>query len=240
MITKVFFGIQIPDKGSVMSQIDDVLNSEALKQIGAKISFSQFGEDMLMAHFLRHRDGFYVDVGCHDPFRYSNTAWFHLVKGWSGINIDADSESIAKFSIARPNDINVNCGVGDSAGILEFTIFGDGSQNSFDSKMVAAVSERFKVSKKVSIPVLPLRDILSEHMPVGRTIDYMNIDCEGFDEKVIDGNDWKLYAPKFLSIEVPGLRIDRVSENSIVRKLASVGYFFRSQCFLTAIFQRRD
>ena len=65
----------------------------------AHVSYSQLGEDLIVGHYLRYRNGFYVDVGCHDPMTFSNTAAFFLHRNWSGINIDADPSAIAKFYV---------------------------------------------------------------------------------------------------------------------------------------------
>ena len=51
-------------------------------------SYSQEGEDMILRRiFGDKRLGFYVDVGAHDPRRFSNTYYFYK-RGWRGINIE--------------------------------------------------------------------------------------------------------------------------------------------------------
>ena len=69
---------------------------------------SQFGEDKEIEKlFDRKKIGKYVDVGCFHPSRSNNT--FKLYKkGWKGINVDLDSESIKQFNLMRKNDHNVN------------------------------------------------------------------------------------------------------------------------------------
>jgi len=55
-------------------------------------SYSQEGEDLILLRiFEKKRIGFYVDVGSHHPFRFSNTYLFYRL-GWRGINIDANQE----------------------------------------------------------------------------------------------------------------------------------------------------
>ena len=52
------------------------------------LSFSQEGEDLILNRFLGKKEkGFYVDIGAHDPKRFSNTNIFYE-RGWTGINID--------------------------------------------------------------------------------------------------------------------------------------------------------
>ena len=70
-------------------------------------------------YFKNKESGFYIDVGCFHPIRLSNTMFLHS-KGWTGMNIDLSKKSIDLFKIARPNDINLNFGVGSKNEILEY------------------------------------------------------------------------------------------------------------------------
>ena len=55
-----------------------------------RVSYSQDAEDLLLAGFLFHTGkkgdykGFFVDIGSHCPYRYSNIAIFYE-RGWRGI-----------------------------------------------------------------------------------------------------------------------------------------------------------
>ncbi|WP_211321611.1 hypothetical protein [Pedobacter cryoconitis] len=54
-------------------------------------SYSQEGEDMIYRSCFenrKHYKGFYIDVGAHHPYRFSNTVHFYQ-NGWRGINIEA-------------------------------------------------------------------------------------------------------------------------------------------------------
>ena len=62
--------------------------------------YSQWGEDEFIAEFFKdNQNGIYLDIGCFNPFMYSNTCLLHK-KGWSGINIDINPTSIDLFNIA--------------------------------------------------------------------------------------------------------------------------------------------
>ena len=96
-----------------------------------QIHYSQNGED-IMIHALcgRKRDGVYVDVGAHHPKRYSNT--YQLYKrGWRGINIDPNPETIGFFNHARPEDTNMQVGIAAEKGELEYFMFSDPAVNTF-------------------------------------------------------------------------------------------------------------
>ena len=70
-------------------------------------SYSQFQEDLFIDNFFRNKSrGFYIDIGCYHPVKYSNTALL-FNNGWSGINIDLNQTSIDLFNIARKRDKNI-------------------------------------------------------------------------------------------------------------------------------------
>jgi len=78
-------------------------------------SYSQDGEDMLLRPLLMESvpdyKGFFVDIGAHHPFRFSNTMHFYEL-GWHGINVEPTPAAIALFNQYRSNDINLNVGIG--------------------------------------------------------------------------------------------------------------------------------
>ncbi|MFM6476289.1 MAG: hypothetical protein ACKPGH_22810, partial [Dolichospermum sp.] len=109
-----------------------------------KISFSQDGEDIVIAELFNNKpEGFYVDVGAHHPQRFSNTYYFYL-NGWSGINIDAMPGSMKIFDDLRPRDINLEIPISDKSEILTYYEFDETSINSFSLPLS---HERIKTSK---------------------------------------------------------------------------------------------
>lgn len=79
-------------------------------------SYALQGEDLILREFFEYaKNGFYVDVGAHHPFRFSNTYLFYQ-SGWRGINIDAMPGSMKLFNRFRPKDINIECGVAFNGG----------------------------------------------------------------------------------------------------------------------------
>src|SRR5687767_7993770 len=69
----------------------------------ASNSYAQTGEDRIIATLLGDVPGFYVDVGCNHPVKYSNT--FELYKrGWRGINVDANEQMVELCRRLRPRD----------------------------------------------------------------------------------------------------------------------------------------
>ncbi len=79
----------------------------AQKYPPACLSYSQEGEDLILQRFFETKEnGFYIDVGAHNPTRFSNTFIFYL-KGWRGINIEPTPGSKTAFDSVRPKDLNI-------------------------------------------------------------------------------------------------------------------------------------
>jgi FkbM family methyltransferase len=203
-------------------------------------SFSQLGEDAVLAWiFESRRDGFYVDVGCHHPFRYSNTAMLHLFSNWRGINIDVDERAIAIFNQARPRDVNICAAIGGSRGRMEVTLFEDGALNSLDPVAAANPAWAHLKSEKRMVDVLPLRDILAQNVPTGQPIDFMNVDVEGLDHAVLMSNDWDVYLPEVIAVEVHGYNMATPQNSQVFSFLSSKGYELMSHLVVTSIYRRR-
>jgi FkbM family methyltransferase len=155
--------------------------------------------------------GFYVDVGAHHPFRFSNTFYFYK-KGWNGINIDAMPESMKLFDRFRPRDINLEIPINDIDQSLTYYSFNEPALNSFSediSRERNGVNGYF-IEKKIEMKTSKLSKVLSEYLPVGKKIDFLSIDAEGFDLNVLKSNDWLKYRPKCILIEAQGIFLSEV------------------------------
>jgi FkbM family methyltransferase len=191
------------------------------------MSYSQEGEDMVLWFLCRYqREGFYVDVGAHHPVRLSNTCHFHCL-GWRGINIDADPNAIEAFRRARPNDVNINVGVAGEPGELKFFRYHEPSFNTFEEELV---KERAKtgfggdIAEVSRVKVLPLSQILHEHLEPRQQIDLMTVDVEGMDLEVLRSNDWEDFRPKFILVECYGVDLAGIQEDATVKFLNGLGY----------------
>jgi len=205
------------------------------------VHFSQWGEDIILWHFLsQRRNGFYVDVGAHHPHYLSNTALLYHYNQWSGINVEPDDRLIEHFVQHRPGDVNLCCGVGAENGTQRLATFDDGTVNSFDPHEVE--NQLAHGGKKLlgwrDVRVRTLADILDEHLPAGRTVDVLNVDVEGWDLQVLQSNDWSRYQPEFILIEDHAMYLMKVRENRIALFLETLGYRLISQTLATSIYRR--
>jgi FkbM family methyltransferase len=202
-------------------------------------SFGQEGEDLIVGRlFDGVQNGFFVDVGAHHPFRFSNT-WLLYQRGWRGINIDAMQGSMEAFRKWRPQDINIECLVSTSKQPLRFFQYEEPALNTLSD---AIVRQREKDAPqyrlKGSIDLVPRRldAILSDHVPPGQAIDLLNVDVEGHDLEVLESNDWERFKPRVIVVELLGRGFAEMERTALFQFLTARGYKLRSKLVNSAIF----
>ena len=163
------------------------------KFLTKKKSYSQFGEDKIINKFFGDFIGNYVDVGCYHPIKYSNTALLHK-KGWRGINIDLNRTSIDLFNACRENDVNITACLSDKK--EEVDVYFDSEFSALNS-MYSENMNKFDMKdlKKVRFKTSLFPELVQSNF------DFLNIDCEGNDYKILKTIDLKKYTPKIIIIE---------------------------------------
>lgn len=185
--------------------VKDILNFFGIKKIWSKTYYSETGEDVLLLSYLYPKKGykgFYIDIGAFHPARASNTYLFYK-KGWRGINIDANPYSIKLFNKMRKRDINVNAGISDEIGALNYYSFEKGdSSNTFDKELYEAWSKTYgKKADIIKVDMCKINDVLEKYLPKGQHIDFITIDVEGFEMKILKSFDYDKYAPDYFVVE---------------------------------------
>ncbi len=206
-------------------------------------TFSQEGEDVLLDRVFENKPtGFYVDVGAHHPTRFSNTYSSYL-RGWNGINIDPRPGMATEFADLRPRDINLEFGIGTSAGMLDYYMFNEPALNTFDRAVAdqrnGLRSYRLVDTKKV--PVRPLAEVLKSYLPPSQKIDFLTVDVEGLDLEVLKSNDWSAFQPRLVLAEDPSaISMELAINCPLTLYMAGLGYEFFAKTFCTMFFRRRD
>ena len=209
-------------------------------------SYSQDGEDMLLRPLLMESvpnyvdyKGFFVDIGAHHPFRFSNTMHFYEL-GWHGINVEPTPAAIALFNQYRSNDINLNVGIGAEQTRQTLYCFNDSAFNSFDQITSESRDQDdgpVHITETVEVDIYPLAQILDEHLPAGTTIDFMSVDVAGLDVKVLQSNNWAKYRPKFVLVEDVDINFSHLDASEAHGFLANQGYQLVSKTLRTLIFK---
>ena len=203
--------------------------------------YGQNGEDLVLDRLLEHQaGGFFVDIGAHHPARFSNTYLFYL-RGWSGINIDAQPGSMEAFNRHRSRDINIESGVAEHSELLTYYQFNEPALNTFDSGEATLKNvPPYKIINELEIKVERLDKILETHLRADQKVDFMSIDVEGKDLEVLKSNDWKHCRPRFVLAETLRMDMLRISECPVVEFMCNVGYKPIAKVYDTIFFEREE
>ena len=198
-----------------------------LKKSKKRYHYADNGEDVIIQGLFNHRkDGFYIDVGCYHPIRASLT---HLLykKGWKGVNIDISEDTINLFKIARPNDKNINIGIADKVG--EDFYYQSSHINQANS------FKYYEDVKKVKIQITTLDNII-KNLGI-KKIDFLNIDVEYTDFKVLQGLNLNSVRPTLIAIEDnDAFDIADLVNSDIYKYLINKEYFLYSKLNCTNLY----
>jgi len=201
-----------------------------------KFHYSQFGEDIILREILKKEafNGFYVDVGCFHPKKFSNT-YMLFKKGWSGINIDMEEDKVSLFNMARPKDFNVLSPISDieeEVTLYRYSKFGLGS--TIEKKIASETKDQ--IYDKTIVKTKTLNDIIKSSPYKDSQIDVLSIDVEGVDFKVLKSLNIKKYSPKVIIIEDHHNKIEDILETDTFKFLVKNSYSLRSWSFYSLIF----
>lgn len=172
--------------------------------------YSQWGEDLFINEFFKDKiDGIYLDIGCFHPVMYSNTCLLYR-KGWRGINIDINPTSIDLFNILRPKDTNLCTTINETKETFEIYYDDPFSPvNTLDKQFYENLENKTdKDTKKLFVESKSMNEILNISK-IDKSIDFINLDVEGMDYKILKNINLNQLKPKLISIEthnVDGLK----------------------------------
>lgn len=221
----------------MLSTIQDYLNN-----VWPAKSYAMGGEDLVInSYFKGQNAGFFVDIGAHDPFRFSNTYMFYK-RGWTGINIDPLPGTESSFKKHRPKDITLEIGIAQNEGELTYYMYNEPALNGFSKQYFEERGGKkgYSLINSVNVPVRRLDQVLDQYMDKSNVIDFLTIDTEGLDIEVVKSNNWDKYRPKIVMMEHPLTDMEGLEGTEVYGFMASVGYKLVGKVFDNILFQSRS
>ncbi len=208
------------------------------KIIKKRKTYSQFQEDLFISNYFKNNfNGFYVDVGCYHPLKYSNTALMHN-RGWKGLNIDINQTSIDLFNIARPKDLNICAALSNTNETSEFYFDHKMSPvNTLNKEFSDYCSKKISFNKfsKIKIQKYKFDKLVEQYNLTLPTIDFVNIDVEAHDLEVLEGFNLLKYKPKLICIELYNSKLELIEQTfsnfltklryKLIKKIGPNGFF---------------
>ena len=195
-----------------------------------KKSYSQCGEDIFIIEFFKNKitNGTYLDIGAFNPIKFNNTYLLHK-KGWKGTNIDLNQTSIDLFKILRPHDQNICAAVSDKIEKVEVYL-----ENLF-SPLNTISPDRFKLFHNDTLKKKTYHvETKTINGLINHKFDFLNIDIEGLDIKVLKSINLKFFNPKLICIEILNPK-DEIELNDY---LVKYGYYFIKKMGPSYFFQK--
>jgi len=212
------------------------------KALKKRSTYSQNQEDLFINDYFKEKDkGFYIDIGCYHPIKYSNTALLYN-KGWHGINIDMNQTSIDLFNILRKRDKNICAAISNTSG--ETTQYFDhlfSPINTLDKKFSAIASKKFSIGKQKEkkIYTYKFNQIIQKYNIKIKQIDFINIDVEAHDLEVLEGIDLSLFNAKILCVEMTNNQ-NNIKEKKLKDYLNKYNYDLIKTDGLNGFFELKD
>lgn len=200
--------------------------------------YSENGEDFLLDQLFKNQAaGFFVEVGCIDGRRHSNTLTFEE-RGWRGMCVEAHSDYIATLRANRPNSIICACAAGEAdeeAAIFYANRWGSLSSldRSREQEFKQRFGPRFAGFEMQTVKKRRLDTLFQEHGVTA--IDILSIDIEGYEAEALKGIDFGRFRPEAIVVESES-RSHRLQLDAI---LLPCGYF-RSVALAQNIFYLRN
>jgi FkbM family methyltransferase len=209
--------------------------------VAGRVSYSQCGEDMI-ARFvfdaLKVAQPRYLDIGAHHPTYLNNTYAFYEA-GASGVNIEPDPDLFARFPAERPRDTNLNIGIGQQAGTLDFYVMSARTLNTFSAEEAqsAAAKGRAKIERTIKLPVRPVAEVLAEQFAQAAP-DFLSLDVEGLDLEILQAWDFSRWRPKLACVETIVYAGGRGGgqRDDIAAHLQDCGYFSYAHTHVNTLF----
>ena len=212
------------------------------KRLGAHLTYSQCGEDLIIDRALRDLGitrPTYVDVGAFHPRELNNTALFYR-RGLSGVCVEPDPDLIAVIARERARDICVNAGIssGESAA-ADFFVMSVRSLSTFSRERAHQLesSGECRIEKTLRIPLLTLNRLFEQAL--GGAPNLVSIDAEGLDLEVLLSMDYDRFRPQVLCVETLRYSDTRRGESKtleIAAFLNEKGYFSYADTRVNTIF----
>ena len=165
-----------------------------------KKSYSLSNVDLIIDYLFKNiNKGVYIDLGCNHPIKFNNTYLLYK-RGWSGINIDSDFDSIKLFNKFRSNDFNIRNIVSDDESVKKLYYYHKRSALNTLSKDLVD-SRTSKPSKIIKEKSVTLNKIIEDSPYQNSKINLLSVDIENHEFEALKNFNFLKYKVDVLAVE---------------------------------------
>lgn len=149
--------------------------------------------------FNKKNGGYFIELGAADGLTQSNTAFLEKSRGWTGLLIEPCFEAYTMCKNNRPKALCVNYAcVSDD--YKEKTIKGDFTKLNLMSSIDGIRNK--STSNLCEVKAMTLGNILNTVKKQDVKIDFLSLDCEGYEHNILKGLNLEKHRPRFMLIEL--------------------------------------
>jgi len=159
--------------------------------------------------FSKIEKGVYLDVGCNHPIKFNNTYLLHK-KGWNGINIDLDKDSIDQFNKLRKKDTNIKALV-TTFDEEEKDLYFYHNRSAINTISKSLADKRKKKHKEIrKVKGLSLNSIIENSKYKDSKINLLSIDIENYEYEALKDFNFEKYNIDVIVTEITDTTINNL------------------------------
>jgi FkbM family methyltransferase len=177
---------------------------DRLKQLISRSKSSELHQDVMVLFLSDFRKGlYYVEFGAADGVKGRNTFLLEDSFSWKGILAEPAKIWSEDLKLNRPNaNIELNCVWSDSNSELIFNETPDapGLSTVYEYRNSDLHHNSRKQSKRYKVKTISLNDLLNKYNAPSH-INYLSIDTEGSEFKILNSLNWDKYSFDVITCE---------------------------------------
>lgn len=209
-------------------------NKPPFTRLFGKLSIlgSQAGQDFWVygEAFNQKRQGYFLDIGAHDGVNISNTYVLESKYKWSGLCVEANPKTFKKL-IRNRTATCVNACIDRAEGLVDFALR-DGRGGIADENLDNSANAK-EHYPSVKLKTVSLEALLQTYN-APTTIDFLSIDVEGAEERILANFNFNAYLFRTITIERPSKKLKAVLQKNgyiLIKEIPNLDCFFVHQSF---------
>lgn len=167
----------------------------------------QILQDLWVLYELELRqDGYFVEFGAYDGTVHSNTKLLEDRFGWTGILAEPNPDMAESLRSTRTADVDSRCVWDVSGKEVNLVLTGDAELSTVVDHATTDLhteARRTTTVRTVDVPTVSLDDLLEDH-GAPTTFDFMSVDTEGTELRILRAFDFARRRPRLLAVEHNG------------------------------------
>ena len=193
-------------------------------------SYSQYSQDLVVLKLLEFKqNGYFLDIGCSHPIKFSNTYALEKNYNWNGLCVDAVDHT--ELYTKERKCIFENAAIHTHTGFTDFRLTNGIDDHfmlsSIIDDLVEPVNLNTRNSEIIKSKCITFKDLLIKYN-APKSIDYMSVDVEGAEFLILNSFPFDEYIVSVITFEaaISCTSFHKEKTKKIERLLKQHGYFF--------------